>query len=70
LHAIDAGRSLQYLIGEITGHEGLINFIEIGDTVFHGNLRNISTPEAWYSLEGFGAVTDVTPRGPQKREAE
>ena len=44
-HAVDAGRSFQCLIGEITAHEGFVNFVEIGDTIFHGNLRKIPRPE-------------------------
>jgi hypothetical protein len=61
-HAVNAGCSFQYLIGEITGHEGFVNFVEIGDTIFHGNLQKIPSPLIWYILEGFGAVPYVTAR--------
>ena len=43
-HAIDAGCGLQCLIGEITAHEAFVNFVEIGDTIFHGNLQKIPSP--------------------------
>jgi len=43
-HAIDAGRGFQYHIGEITAHQEFVNFVEIGDTIFHGNLQKIPSP--------------------------
>ena len=61
-HAIDAGCGLQYLIGEITAHEAFVNFVEIGDTIFHGNLQKIPSPLVWYIREGFAAVPCVTLR--------
>src|SRR5580704_1973564 len=61
-HAIDAGYSFQCLIGEITAHEEFVNFVEIGDTIFHGNLQKIPSPLVWYIREGFGAVPCVTLR--------
>ena len=66
-HAIDAGHTFQYLIGEITGHEGFVNFVEIGDTIVHGNLRRIPSPAIWYILEGFGTMTYVTLRDISER---
>jgi hypothetical protein len=42
------------------GHEGFVNSVEIGDTIFHGNLRKTPSPGIWYILEGFGAVSYVT----------
>jgi hypothetical protein len=65
--AIDAGCSFQYLIGEITGHEEFVNFVETGDTIVHGNLRKIPSPAIWYILEGFGTVPYVTQRTPRHR---
>ncbi len=61
-HAIDAGRGFQYLIGEITAHQEFVNFAEIGEIVFHGNLQKIPSPLIWYIREGFGAVPCVTLR--------
>jgi hypothetical protein len=61
--AVNAGGSFQRLIGAIIGHEGIVNFVEIGGIIFHGNLRKIPSPLIWHILQGFGTMTYVTQRG-------
>ena len=61
--AVNAGGSFQRLIGAIIVHEGIVNFVEIGGIIFHGNFRKIPSPLIWYILQGFGTMTYVTQRG-------
>jgi hypothetical protein len=37
--AVNAGCSFQCIIGEIMGHEGFVNFVEIAGVILHGILQ-------------------------------